>query len=230
MKIQWSGMGVTEGRGRIGGNIASRNGSGAYLKKFTNPTNPQSTAQMDVRSLFSTVAQGWRTLTQAQRDEWNTTAPLRPQEDSLGNEFFLSGFGLYAKFNNALRQLGIAGIGSPAALGTVVELDDLALVVADAAATATLTWTTAQPTTQSMGIFATAGLSAGAESTKQEFKLVSVFAGDGILVTVEFSTAYEAVFGTLPALGERMTVRVVPIIELSAQEGTEQFPSVIVSA
>lgn len=229
MKIQWSGLGVTEGRGRIGGNIASRNGSGAYLKKFTNPINPQSTAQMAVRAIFGAIASAWRALTGAQRDDWNTTAPLRPQQDSLGNEFFLSGFGLFSKYNNALQQLSLAGINNPVALGEVVALDDLTLTINDAAQTATLDWTTAQPTGQSFGIFATAGLSAGNESTKQEYKLLSVFAGDDILITVEFSTAYEDVFGALPSIGERMIVRVVPIVAISAQEGVLQFPTAIVA-
>jgi len=225
MKIQWSGLGLTEGRGRIGGNIASRNGSGAYLKKFTNPINPQSTAQQAVRAIFAAISSLWRALTQAQRDDWNTTAPLRPQEDSLGNVFFLSGFGLFSKYNNALQQLGIAGIDNPVALGSVTELDDLTLTIAQAAMTMTLDWTTPQPVEQSFGIFATAPLSAGNESTKQDYKLIQVVAGDGITVTEEFSAGYNAVFGAQPSLGERVTVRATPIIELSAQEGVNQFPS-----
>ena len=229
MKIQWSGLGITEGRGRIGGNIASRNGSGAYLKKFTNPINPQTVAQQAVRAIFALISSGWRALTQAQRDEWNTTAPLRPQEDSLGNEFFLSGFGFYSKTNNTLLQLSIPGITQPAPLGAVLELDGLALVVADAAATATLSYTTAQPVTQTFGIYATAPLSAGAESTKQDYKLVKIVSGDGIATSDEFSTEYVAVFGDLPNIGERMSVRAQPVIESSGQEGVDRFVSDIVA-
>lgn len=229
MKIQWSGLGITEGRGRIGGNVAAVNGSGAYLKKFTNPTNPQTVAQQAVRAIFALISSGWRVLTQAQRDDWNTTAPLRPQQDSLGNTFFLSGFGLYSKYNNALLQLGIAGIFNPVALGVVQEIDDGTLVVADAAQTATLSYTTPQPLTQTYGIYASGPLSAGNESTKQDYKLVKVVSGDGIAVSDEFSAGYIAVYGALPNVGERMTIRVQPIIELSAQEGVNQFISDIVA-
>ena len=229
MKIQWSGLGITEGRGRIGGNIASRNGSGAYLKKFTNPINPQTVAQQIVRAIFGAISAAWRSLTELQQNEWNFAATLRPQEDSLGNEFFLSGFGLFNKLQNALEQLGKPGTLLPGPIDGVVNPDDLTLAIDAPLGTMVLDWTTNTPVGTSYGIYATAPLSPGRRTTKNDYRLITVFDGTDLISEVEVSAAYDVVFGGQPTAGQRVTMRVMAMIEATGVTGLDQFPSDISS-
>jgi hypothetical protein len=47
MKMKFGAI-VTEGRGKIGGHVASKNKSGAYLRTKVTPVNRQSVAQSNV--------------------------------------------------------------------------------------------------------------------------------------------------------------------------------------
>lgn len=102
------GGGVTELRGKLAGNIFSRNKAGAYVKKFTIPTNPQTVRQLLIRGNFSSVSVLWSALTDLQRESWEAAASLIPYVNSIGDEYFLSGFGLFCKSNNPLLAVGIA--------------------------------------------------------------------------------------------------------------------------
>lgn len=68
MKLNWSGFGAVDGRGKIGGHVASKNRSGAYARIKVTPVNPQTTFQQVARNLLTSLSQGWRALTQAQHD------------------------------------------------------------------------------------------------------------------------------------------------------------------
>src|SRR5690606_27930634 len=49
MKVQFSGLGVVAGSGKIQGTVAARNRSGAYLRVKVTPVNPQTTYQQAAR-------------------------------------------------------------------------------------------------------------------------------------------------------------------------------------
>ena len=103
--IKWSGIGITEARGRAGGTIFSKNKGGHYAKNFTNPNNPQSPAQQAVRGIFGDLSQAWRQLTQVQRDAWDEAAPTFPVINKLGEVIFLSGQGLHMQLNLNLEAV-----------------------------------------------------------------------------------------------------------------------------
>lgn len=88
--------------GKVGGNIFSRNKGGAYVKAWVNPTNPQTVIQQAWRSGFSSRSTDWRGLTESERNGWKASALLRPVTNRLGEQRFLSGYGLFMKQNMAL--------------------------------------------------------------------------------------------------------------------------------
>lgn len=93
------GGGVTSMRGTLAGNIFSRNAGGNYVKQFMIPTNPQTASQLAARAIFSQISTAWSGLTQGQRNGWITRAATIPFENSVGDEYFLSGKGLFQKVN-----------------------------------------------------------------------------------------------------------------------------------
>lgn len=84
MKTKFGAI-IVDGRGKIGGHVASKNRGGAYLRTKVTPANAQTSAQNQVRNLFTSLTQGWRGLTQAQRDAWNAAVLDYSRTDIFGD-------------------------------------------------------------------------------------------------------------------------------------------------
>lgn len=228
MKIQWSGLGITEGRGKIGGNVAARNGSGAYLRKNTSPVQPNSPAQAAVKAIFAAIANAWRNLTAAQRGGWNGATDDFPQTNSLGQVFFLSGFQLYMKLNNSLQQFGLAGIDDAPMPGTIYTPTEVTTVfdIDAAMPVATVTIEGAIPAGQELGIFVTPPLSAGVDNFNNRLELLRTeAAGNG--PAFDILAAYTAKYGT-PDVGSKVGVMVQAVNTATGQRGVELTDSTIV--
>lgn len=73
MKIKW-GMMMTDGRGKLGGQVASKNRGGAYVRTKVTPVNPNTSFQSTVRQRLSSLSREWGALTEDQRLAWNEAA------------------------------------------------------------------------------------------------------------------------------------------------------------
>lgn len=101
MKIKW-GMMMTDGRGKLGGQVASKNRAGAYIRTKVTPVNPQTVAQQNIRQLFGSIASAWRSLTQAQINGWNEATEFWQRTDIFGDLKKPSGFALFQRLNTGL--------------------------------------------------------------------------------------------------------------------------------
>ena len=100
MAIYTPGPLVADVRGKIGGQVFSRNKGGLYIKSFAAPTNPNTALQQEVRSIWSVLTNAWwDVLTTDQRDEWDDLAIANPQLNKLGQEITISGMNMYVMFN-----------------------------------------------------------------------------------------------------------------------------------
>lgn len=95
-------------RGTVGGTTYSENLGGPYCKGWSMPTNPRTHKQSLHRGTISTLASGWRGITNPQRIGWDTFAadPAQELENSLGEAYYISGFGWFVKCNSRLMFLG----------------------------------------------------------------------------------------------------------------------------
>lgn len=71
MKIKFGAL-VTDGRGKLGGHVASKNRSGNYLRTKVTPSNPQTAAQQATRAVLGSLSTAWSGLTLAQRNSFNS--------------------------------------------------------------------------------------------------------------------------------------------------------------
>ena len=73
-----------EVRGKLAGNVFSRNGHGAYLREYVVGLNPNTVAQATARSSFSNVSSQFSSLTASQRARWSEYAKsiFVPRENS----------------------------------------------------------------------------------------------------------------------------------------------------
>jgi hypothetical protein len=97
---------VTDIRGKLGGTVFSRGGGGSIVRNWTKPTNPRSNRQEVNRAAISSITYRWnKTLTQDQRDDWNTYAANTPWVNSLGQAIVMTGIAAFVRLNGALLAM-----------------------------------------------------------------------------------------------------------------------------
>lgn len=65
---------MTDGRGKLGGQVASKNRSGAYVRTKVTPVNPNTSFQSAVRQRLSSLSKEWSALSEDKRLAWNEAA------------------------------------------------------------------------------------------------------------------------------------------------------------
>lgn len=99
--------------GSIGSTTFSRNRFGPYMRRRTNPVNPSSVYQQQIRAWLSQLSQGWRSLSSAVQLQWSNWASQNPVTDSLGLQQNLDGHQAYVQINSRILKAGATIISAP---------------------------------------------------------------------------------------------------------------------
>lgn len=229
MKLKWGAL-VVDGRNKIGGHVASKNRAGAYLRTKVTPVNPQSVDQNVVRNRFTIYSQGWRGLTQAQRDAWNAAVGDYATTDIFGDLKNPTGFNLYQRLNNNLVTVGASAVTSPpipAAVGVVVA-DSLTAEDDTVAESLSLVMSEAVPANTAVKVFATPAISAGKSYVKNQYRLVSTL--DAAESTpYNLLAEYQAKYGNITQTGMKIYVKLEAINTNTGQAGTPSEVSTIIA-
>jgi len=230
MKMKWGAL-VVDGRGKIGGQVASKNRSGAYLRTKVTPVNPQTSSQLGVRNRFTGFSQAWSGLTQAQRDAWNAAVGDFAKTNIFGDIINPTGFNLYQRLNNNLSLAGQAALTLPPLPEAVEQLEATALSVEDATVASSFELTTTGNLSAASGVkvFATPPLSAGKNFVKSEYRLIKVSAAP-IASPADLLADYQAKFGSVGVAGQKIFVKVQVVNLNTGQVGTPSQVSTIVVA
>lgn len=95
--------------GSIAGTVFSRNAGGMYVRSRANPTNPNTDAQQAVRDAMRTLVYEWsNTLTNEEREAWNTYAFNTPTLNKLGESTHKTGQQMFLRGNIPRLQAGLA--------------------------------------------------------------------------------------------------------------------------
>ena len=228
MKAKFGAI-VVAGSGKIGGHVASRNKAGAYFRTKVTPTNPQTVSQVAVRNDFTALAQGWRGLTAAQREQWNSAVVDFQKTDVFGDLKTPSGFNLFMRLNGNLKAVGASIISAPLAVSSVFALTTMSVAAAAGAQTVTITYAAAIPANTSVLVFATPGVSPGKSFVKSEYRKIDVMiTADATPFSIE--TEYIAKFGAVPAVGTKIFLGMKVVNDLTGQAGLLLQASTIVLA
>lgn len=228
MKTKFGAL-MIDGRGKIGGHVASKNRAGNYLRTKVTPVNPQSTYQSAVRNRLTSLSQGWRGLTQAQRSAWNAAVSDYAKTDIFGDLRNPSGFNLYQRLNNNLLNVGAAQIATPPIPSSVDAFTSFTLAAAAGANTITATFAPAIAADMAVKCFATAPQSAGKSFVKSEYRQIGVL-DNGDVSPFALTALYNAKFGSVGAAGQKIYVKLVQVNNTTGQEGTPIVASAIVAA
>ncbi len=225
MKLKFGAI-VTDGRGKIGGHVASKNRAGAYLRTKVTPSNPQSVAQVQARSVLASLSQTWQTLTDSQRSGWNEAVKDWGTTDIFGDIKKPSGINLFVKLNANL----ISG-GYPQLLDVPGKMEVPNVVITSAMfSIANGIMSCYFSSNDANGVRAlvraTPTLSAGVSFVKSEFRVVGVevVLGDSF----DLVGAYGARFGT-PSVGANIYASIQFVLP-NGQKTTEQKVKVQVVA
>jgi hypothetical protein len=223
MRIVWSGIGVTDGRGHVGGTVASRNKNGAYLKKRTKPANPNTTAQQVVRAGFGYNSRQWKTLNDDERASFTTQAPNYPYKNKVGIVSNYTGFQLFSKVSNQLRSIGVPFITTMVAPVQVNGIQTIAFTTLDPAnvkvSVKAIENVTSVPADCSLIIQGTRQLTAGVMDPKKSlFRNIGVLDAGTTMTNIDLTGAYTATFGA-PIAGSKIYIQAFLVSKLTGQIG-----------
>lgn len=221
---------VVDGRGKLGGHVASKNRAGSYFRTKVTPVNGQSAAQQLIRGRFGASSQAWRGLSESQRQTWIDAAPDFPVFDIFGNSKILSGSQLYNKLNLNLAVAGQSAISSapsPVAIPSLVSLDAEADV---SEGTFTIdAGIAAVPSGFTAVVLATPQYGPGKYFVKNRFRQLLTIAAAGSLNDASIYTAYTTQFGALVA-GQKVSLKIFLISNTTGQAGVPFSTSIVVAA
>jgi len=208
MKIKWGAF-VTDGRGKIGGHVASKNAAGAFFRTKVTPTNPNTPRQSAARALFGLISQGWSALTEGQRDAWNGAVTEWQKTNVFGDLKKPTGKALYQRLNNQAQSAGLPAVTDVPAKGELPDAIVTAAEVAIGAGTITLTGVDTDAATQVV-VWGTAPLSAGTSVPGSKLRQLYAVAGDSYTATDAY-TAYTDKYGA-PSAGDNIFIGVQYVI------------------
>lgn len=217
MKIKW-GMMMTDGRGKLGGQVASKNRGGAYVRTKVTPVNPRTSYQTAVRQNLSVLSKTWRMLPDKLRESWNQAANSGDwnRTDIFGDSRKPTGKNLFTSINsNSLRVTNstIADVPKKALFSAVTTTTFGALFL-DAGQGARLSLVLQAGEDVVLGtlfeIQATPPVSAGRSYFENEFRFIS--ATNQVTVganTLEVSAEWFAKFGNVSEgqVGDKIAIR-----------------------
>ena len=217
MKLKFGAI-VTDGRGKIGGHVASKNRAGAYLRTKVTPSNPNTVAQVQARGILSSLSQQWPTLSESQRLGWNEAVKEWGTTDIFGDIKRPSGINLFVKLNANLVSVGL-----PLVLDVPAKSEVPAVVVTSASYTVAtgalfINFDSGLAHGKIALIRATPRLSAGVSFVKSQFRVIGQenVQNDN----VGLMGAYGNKFGAV-STGDNIFVSVQLVLE-NGQKTTEQ--------
>jgi len=223
------GMIVVDGRGKIGGHVASKNRAGSYFRTKVTPVNPSTSSQQNVRNRLSGLSSSWRSLTAAQILAWNAAVSDYAKTDIFGDIRNPSGFNLFQKLNNNLLNCGEAQISVPPASEAVDAFTSFSAAIANGAQTVTLTYADAIAADHKVLVRATPAMSQGVSFAKSEFRQIDVIA-TADASPFDISAEYIAKFGSVGATGQKVFIEMVQVNTNTGQAGIPIQTSAIIAA
>ena len=219
------GMMMTDARGKLGGQVFSKNRSGAYIRTKVTPTNPQSSFQSSVRQSFGAFSQAWSGLTNAQRTAWDEAVSQWSTTDIFGDLKNPTGKNLYLRLNQQAAQAGLASFDAVPAKAEMIEGIITAAVYSISGSTLTLTGLNSSGS-GSFILSTTPILSQGTSFVKNKLRDI-YFAVTGAEDTGNVASAYNDRFGA-PSAGNNIYAGIKYVLS-NGQASPTQIIKVTVS-
>ena len=193
---------MTDARGKLGGQVFSKNRAGAYVRTKVTPVNPRTSFQMANRAILGNLYASWSGLTDEQRTKWNSAVEDWKKTDIFGDLKTPTGKNLYTSLNKVNAQVGNSPLAEPPAKVEfpIIELSEAYLAVENGVITKGTITTIGNSTDFKIIISATPALSQGTSFVKNRMRNVFVISG-GIDVAMNWYEEYSDRFGSALEVG-----------------------------
>jgi hypothetical protein len=191
--------------GKRGLNVSQKSRNGLVSRALVIPTQPETDAQLRIRSYLRSVASQWRGLTQTQRDTWTAEASAHQSKSRLGQSGALTGFQLYAKINCSRLNIGDDVVQAPPAEPVFGLLPVSGLVITNAAGVITLKLTASDAPPDGTMLWGAKPCSQGVNSARGVVFLGTLESPVGGAINI--TSAYTARYGS-PVVGKKVFVKV----------------------
>lgn len=213
-KIKW-GMIVTDGRGKLGGQVFSKNRSGAYIRTKVTPSNPRTPDQMAGRSILGSLSASWSGLTDEQRRLWNNAVDEWAKTDIFGDSRKPTGKNLFTGLNKEIEQSGGTRILTPPEKVVMPELPELNPIMELASESLDLDIATV-PAGFTLQVSATAPMSQGTNFVKDKLRVIG-YVPAGVVDANDLFGFYVDKFGE-PKAGANIHIA-VKLVSVNGQAG-----------
>lgn len=215
-KILWGAL-VTDGRGKSGGHVLTRNRSGAAMRTKVSGVQRKTNTQQTSKNRFTGLTQGWRDLTEPQRLAWNASAPDFITTNVFGNNISPTGKNLYMRLNQNILLAGGSVIDTPPFPVSPIALTSFT-IASNTSAAQTLGFAVSPVAADNaLLIEATRPLSVGKYAAGSEFRFLQLVQ-EAATSPVNTFTAYSNKFGA-PITGKKIFFRVTPVNVLTGIRG-----------
>ncbi len=234
--IKWSGIAVTDGRGKVGGTVLSKSRGGATARNKVSPSQPRTPNQSAIRATFAGFSQQFRTLGESVINAWNSLANSGLTVTNIfGDVVRLSGINLFVRLNQNLNLAGVGAITNPP------SLSDSAGIVASFAPNSDVSSTelfaksefvgggSTVPANNKLMVFATPKLSPGITNATSKLRFLTTIAAAADTDTTNIWSDYTAKFGA-PAVGDNIILAVQCVQTSSGFTGVPQTRKVTIQA
>lgn len=190
------GMMMTDARGKLGGQVFSKNRAGAYVRTKVTPSNPRTMAQMNSRSILGSLSVMWNSLTLGQVAQWNAATADWQKTDIFGDLKKPTGKNLFVQLNKNLQQSGQAIITAvPAKIEIpIIAATGVAIDVSDTSIS--FTGLASVPAGVKLQIAATPAIPNGQNYVTNKLRVLGYLSSGSITATAVWNL-YVAKFGAL---------------------------------
>lgn len=199
------GMMMTDARGKLGGQVFSKNRAGSYVRTKVTPVNPQTAAQMASRQLLGSLSTGWNGLSASAIAAWNAAVNDWKSTDIFGDIKVPTGKNLYTALNKNSLGAGGSAISLPPekmAIDTISEVLPL-FDISDQELSLDITTV---PANHILQVWATPAVNEGVSYVKNKLRVISNVPAGGVNPATLWQN-YVDKFGT-PVLGQKIYVGV----------------------
>lgn len=219
------GMMMTDARGKLGGQVFSKNRGGAFVRTKVSPTNPQTENQLSARSRLAAGSTGWSALTEERRAQWNAAVESYKKTDIFGDLRTPSGKNLFTGLNSNLRLVNVTVLTEPK---SPIELvDPLALAFEDLSPASMVISGMPVVAGQKYVVCATPPMSAGTYNFGNKYRVIAIEEGDAI--GIDFAEPYILKYGAFAA-GKKIGVKVYVVATSTGQSSVGVKISAIVAS
>lgn len=207
MKAKFGAI-VTDGLGKLGDVVASKNRAGSFFRERVDPVDTPSSFKTSARALFASVSSAWKGLSQSQRDAWDSSILLFPYVDKFGSVRYHSGFHLFVKLNTVRLICSQSVLSLPPVKSEFVPINVVSLYFDNTAQYAEVILSENVTHGRAVLIYASKGVSQGVGRFHGQLALIKVVLPNSYYIQ-GVHVQYIARFGSIPPIGEKVFVKVV---------------------